>query len=140
MSSRTCLHSPALSRIVTRVVLYVLPWPPLTMLTITIMESSSNATIPTPGSGHGNGTRTPLEDGLNMPLLVGLVSTLGSILVLTFFFAILYFLFYTRQGRILLHRGRPGEYDDEQAFLREEEEGLQHMDDIARISYLQSRG
>ncbi|KAK9493519.1 concanavalin A-like lectin/glucanase domain-containing protein [Lipomyces doorenjongii] len=74
-----------------------------------------------------------------MPLLVGLISTLGSIMVLTVFFAILYFLFYTRQGRILLHRGRPGEYDDEQAFLREEEEGLQHMDDIARTSYLQSR-
>ncbi|KAK9321209.1 concanavalin A-like lectin/glucanase domain-containing protein [Lipomyces orientalis] len=105
------------------------------------MDSAPNITVPAPGSGgSGNETNnTPLEDGLNVPLLVGLVSTLGSIVVLAVFFAILYFLFYTRQGRILLHRGRPGEYDDEQAFLREEEEGLQQMDDIARTSYLQAR-
>ncbi|KAK9471323.1 concanavalin A-like lectin/glucanase domain-containing protein, partial [Dipodascopsis tothii] len=80
-----------------------------------------------------------VEDGVNVPLLVGLVSTFGSVVVLTFLFGILYFLFYTRQGRILLHRGRPGEYDDEQAFLREEEEGLESMDMLARTSYFQAK-
>ena len=36
--------------------------------------------------------------------------------------------------------GRPGEYDDEQAFLREEEVALESMDDLARSEYLRAKG
>ncbi|KAK9449652.1 protein ssh4 [Limtongia smithiae] len=103
---------------------------------------SANATLPLPSNGTDTiilPTPPQLDDGVNMTLLVGLISTLGSIVLLTFFFAIIYFLFYTRQGRILLNRGRPGEYDDEQAFLREEEEGLERLDDMSRTAYLQAR-
>ncbi|KAK9476605.1 concanavalin A-like lectin/glucanase domain-containing protein [Lipomyces japonicus] len=106
----------------------------------------NNGTVPINDGGRNGGNHNgnsdingPLDDGISVPLLVGLVSTFGSIVVLTALFSIIYFLFYTRQGRILLHRGRPGEYDDEQAFLREEEEGLQNMDDLAQTSYFQAR-
>ncbi|KAJ3489962.1 hypothetical protein NLG97_g5882 [Lecanicillium saksenae] len=41
---------------------------------------------------------------------------------------------------ILLDRlGRPGEYDDEQAFLREEEDALETMDEMARTEYLRAK-
>lgn len=36
--------------------------------------------------------------------------------------------------------GRPGEYDDEQAFAREEAEALEVMDDISRSEYLRAKG
>jgi hypothetical protein len=35
---------------------------------------------------------------------------------------------------------RPGEYDDEQAFLREEAEALETMDDMSRTEYLRAKG
>ena len=55
--------------------------------------------------------------------------------------AIVYFFRYTGRGRILLDRmSRPGEYDDEQAFLREEEEALEEMDDMQRAEYLRAKG
>lgn len=36
--------------------------------------------------------------------------------------------------------GRPGEYDDEQAFAREEAEALDNMDEMARAEYLRAKG
>ncbi|KAA8568824.1 hypothetical protein EYC84_007807 [Monilinia fructicola] len=43
-------------------------------------------------------------------------------------------------GRILLDRiGRPGEYDDEQAFAKEEAEALEEMDDLQRTEYLRAK-
>ncbi|KAK9462475.1 concanavalin A-like lectin/glucanase domain-containing protein, partial [Lipomyces oligophaga] len=111
--------------------------------------SAPNATVPItdpgknitdPHYGRPSRGRVPTNDGgINVPLLIGLVATLGTVAVLAFLFSLIYFLFYTRHGRILLNRGRPGEYDDEQAFLREEEEGLANMDEFARTSYLQAR-
>jgi hypothetical protein len=35
---------------------------------------------------------------------------------------------------------RPGEYDDEQAFLREEEEAMAEMDDMQKAEYLRAKG
>ncbi|KAJ5765023.1 hypothetical protein N7520_004582 [Penicillium odoratum] len=47
---------------------------------------------------------------------------------------------YTNRGRIMLDRmGRPGEYDDEQAFAREEEAALEEMDDLSRSEYLRAK-
>lgn len=52
-----------------------------------------------------------------------------------------YFFKYTQSGRIFLDRiGRPGEYDDEQAFAREEAEALESMDDMAKTEYLRAKG
>ena len=36
--------------------------------------------------------------------------------------------------------GRPGEYDDEQAYAREEADALDNMDDLQRVEYLRAKG
>ena len=55
--------------------------------------------------------------------------------------AIFFFFRYTNRGRILLDRiGRPGEYDDEQAFAREEADALETMDELQRTEYLRAKG
>lgn len=55
--------------------------------------------------------------------------------------AIFFFFKYTNRGRILLDRiGRPGEYDDEQAFAREEADALETMDELQRTEYLRAKG
>ncbi|OAA77512.1 endosomal SPRY domain protein [Akanthomyces lecanii RCEF 1005] len=73
-------------------------------------------------------------------VVIGLVSSFGSILLI----GLVVFVFWASgcagSGRILLDRlGRPGEYDDEQAFLREEEEALETMDEMARTDYLRAK-
>jgi hypothetical protein len=74
-------------------------------------------------------------------VIIGLVSSFGSIILI----ALIIFIFWAAgcagNGRILLDRlGRPGEYDDEQAFAREEAEALETMDDMARTEYLRAKG
>ena len=55
--------------------------------------------------------------------------------------AVFFFFKYTNRGRIILDRiGRPGEYDDEQAFAREEAEALETMDELQRAEYLRAKG
>lgn len=79
-------------------------------------------------------------DALN-GVVIGLLSSLGSALLIGTIFVLIYFFKYTNSGRILLDRiGRPGEYDDEQAFAREEAEALETMDDMQRIEYLRAKG
>ena len=73
-------------------------------------------------------------------ILIGVFSALGSATFVALLVFILYFFRYTSQGRILLDRiGRPGEYDDEQAFAREEAEALETMDDLQRAEYLRAK-
>ncbi len=74
-------------------------------------------------------------------VIIGLVSSFGSIVLI----ALIVFIFWVSgcagSGRILLDRfGRPGEYDDEQAFAREEAEALETMDEMARAEYLRAKG
>jgi hypothetical protein len=74
-------------------------------------------------------------------ILIGILSAFGSAAVAFVVLAIFFFFKYTRRGRIMLDRiGRPGEYDDEQAFGREEEAALESMDDLARSEYLRAKG
>jgi len=74
-------------------------------------------------------------------ILIGILSAFGSAAVAFVVLAIFFFFKYTRRGRIMLDRiGRPGEYDDEQAFAREEEAALESMDDLARSEYLRAKG
>lgn len=74
-------------------------------------------------------------------VLIGLASAFGSAVLVGLVLYIIYFFKYTSRGRILLDRfGRPGEFDDEQAFLREEAEALERMDDISRQEYLRAKG
>lgn len=74
-------------------------------------------------------------------VVIGLLSSFGSAILIACIFLIVYFFRYTSSGRILLDRiGRPGEYDDEQAYAREEAEALEEMDDLQRAEYLRAKG
>jgi hypothetical protein len=74
-------------------------------------------------------------------IIIGVLTSLGTAGVALVVLAIFFFLKYTRRGRILLDRiGRPGEFDDEQAFAREEAEALETMDDLSRTEYLRAKG
>ncbi|KAG2414879.1 hypothetical protein HFD88_006067 [Aspergillus terreus] len=73
-------------------------------------------------------------------ILIGILSAFGSAAVAVVILAVFFFFKYTRRGRIILDRiGRPGEYDDEQAFLREEAEALEAMDDLSRSEYARAK-
>ncbi|KAI6246366.1 hypothetical protein HI914_05475 [Erysiphe necator] len=73
-------------------------------------------------------------------IVIGLLSSFGSALLIAIVALIIYFFKYTRNGRIFLDRfGRPGEFDDEQAFAREEAEALEGMDDLQRTEYIRSK-
>lgn len=70
-----------------------------------------------------------------------MLSAFGSAAIVALILLLIYFFQYTQRGRIFLDRlGRPGEFDDEQAFAREEAEALEEMDDIQRTEYLRAKG
>jgi hypothetical protein len=70
-----------------------------------------------------------------------MLSAFGSAGFVILVVAIYYFFKHTSRGRILLDRvGRPGQYDDEQAYLREEAEAMEVMDDLQRAEYLRAKG
>ena len=70
-----------------------------------------------------------------------MLSAFGSALVVAIILGLVYFFRYTNRGRIFLERiGRPGEYDDEQAFAKEEAEALEEMNDIERLEYMRAKG
>ncbi|EGR46439.1 uncharacterized protein TRIREDRAFT_50625 [Trichoderma reesei QM6a] len=73
-------------------------------------------------------------------VIIGLVSSFGSIVLIFLVIFIFWASGCAGSGRIILDRiGRPGEYDDEQAFAREEAEALENMDDMARTEYLRAK-
>ncbi|MCJ1402961.1 Rsp5p-dependent ubiquitination, sorting of cargo proteins at the multivesicular body [Xylographa trunciseda] len=73
-------------------------------------------------------------------ILIGMLSAFGSAGIVALIFALIYFFKYTSRGRIILDRvGRPGQYDDEQAFAKEEAEALEVMDDLQRAEYLRAK-
>ncbi|KAK4241139.1 hypothetical protein C8A03DRAFT_41436 [Achaetomium macrosporum] len=77
--------------------------------------------------------------GLN-GIVIGLLSSFGSAILILCIFLAFYFFRFTASGRIFLDRiGRPGEYDDEQEFAREEAEALETMDDLQRTEYLRAK-
>lgn len=92
--------------------------------------------------GHNDLTMSAPEMGsTGKGILIGIMSAFGSAGLIALVVAIIYFFRFTPRGRVFLDRlGRPGEYDDEQAFLREEEEALEAMDDSQRQEYLRAKG
>ena len=73
--------------------------------------------------------------------MIGIFSVLGAAGFCLIIAAIVYYFRYTQQGRIFLDRlSRPGEYDDEQQFAKEEAEALEEMDDIQRTEYMRAKG
>ncbi|EEQ33686.1 Protein ssh4 [Microsporum canis] len=88
-----------------------------------------------PGIGGGGGS-----DGTGKGILIGLLSAFGSAGIAILVLAIFFFFRYTQRGRILLDRfGRPGEYDDEQEFAREEAEALESMDELQAAEYFRAK-
>ena len=74
-------------------------------------------------------------------ILIGMLSAFGSALLIIIIIGVVYLLRYTSRGRIFLDRlARPGEFDDEQAFAKEEAEALDEMDDIQRAEYMRAKG
>ena len=74
-------------------------------------------------------------------IMIGIFSVLGAAGVCLIIAAIVYYFRYTSQGRIFLDRiSRPGEYDDEQQFAKEEAEALEDMDDLQRTEYMRAKG
>lgn len=74
-------------------------------------------------------------------IMIGIFSVLGAAGVCLIIASIIYYFRYTQQGRIFLDRlSRPGEYDDEQQFAKEEAEALEDMDDIQRTEYMRAKG
>lgn len=70
-----------------------------------------------------------------------MLSAFGSAALVALVVAIVYFFRYTPKGRIFLDRlSRPGEFDDEQQYMREEEEALAEMDDLQRAEYHRAKG
>lgn len=74
-------------------------------------------------------------------IMIGVFSVLGAAGFCFLIFTIVYYFRYTQQGRVFLDRiTRPGEYDDEQQFAKEEAEALEDMDDLQRAEYLRAKG
>ncbi|KAL1882678.1 hypothetical protein VTK73DRAFT_1590 [Phialemonium thermophilum] len=109
--------------------------PPLAVELRTAQRNQNTSYDPMPVTMTRFGS-SPALNGV----LIGLLSSFGSVILLAFIFLFVYFLRFTRSGRIILDRiGRPGEYDDEQAFARQEAEALETMDEISRTEYLRAK-
>ncbi|KAL6157116.1 Protein ssh4 [Exserohilum turcicum] len=73
-------------------------------------------------------------------IMIGIFSVLGAAGVCLLLAAVVYYFRYTHSGRIFLDRiTRPGEYDDEQQFAKEEAEALESMDELQRTEYLRAK-
>ncbi|KAF1947428.1 SPRY domain-containing protein [Clathrospora elynae] len=85
----------------------------------------------------------PYTNGLGSTakgIMIGIFSVLGAAGVCLIIVAVVYYFRYTSQGRIFLDRiSRPGEYDDEQQFAKEEAEALENMDDLQRSEYMRAK-
>jgi hypothetical protein len=74
-------------------------------------------------------------------IMIGVFSVLGAAGFCFLVFTIIYYFRYTQQGRVFLDRiTRPGEYDDEQQFAKEEAEALEEMSDLQRAEYMRAKG
>ncbi|KAJ5491306.1 Protein ssh4 [Penicillium diatomitis] len=102
---------------------------------ISRLSSTSEST-----AGHAVTLSSESSGSTGKGILIGILSAFGSAAIAFVVLAIFFFFKYTRRGRIMLDRiGRPGEYDDEQAFLREEEAAMESMDDLMRSEYLRAK-
>lgn len=109
----------------------------------TFLSRNGHHQLPPANAGPSTSIIININDGgsTSRGILIGLLSAFGSAGIAVLILAIFFFFKYTGRGRIILDRlGRPGEYDDEQAFAREEAEALETMDDLQRAEYLRAKG
>lgn len=73
-------------------------------------------------------------------IIVGLVSSFISAGLIAAVIVIIYLYRNPNNSGWLDFITRPGDFDDEQAFLKEEAEALESMDDMQRTEYLRAKG
>lgn len=73
-------------------------------------------------------------------IIVAVLSSFASAILIALAFAALYLYRYSPRSGWLDFLGRPGEFDDEQAFLKEEAEALETMDEMQKTEYLRAKG
>jgi len=123
VSSPTTFQSALTPESANAAQIYISPAQPL------LYPTGDDGVVRVTGSSTGKG------------ILIGIASAFGSAALVAIILAIIFFFRYTQQGRIFLDRiGRPGEYDDEQAFAKEEAEALEEMDDLQRMEYMRAKG
>lgn len=117
---------------------------PQTTLHRSYLPSASPASVFEAHTSHHDAVRIARTTDLGSTakgIMIGIFSVLGAAGVCTIIVAIVYYFRYTQQGRIFLDRlSRPGEYDDEQQFAKEEAEALEDMDDLQRTEYMRAKG
>ena len=110
-------------------------------ISLSPQDHISETFIPSAYSVNGHIEMRSEPNSTGKGVLIGMLSAFGSAAIIAFILLIIYFFQYTQRGRIFLDRlGRPGEFDDEQAFAREEAEALEEMDDMQRMEYLRAKG
>lgn len=126
--------------------------PPTTLSKMFLPSSHAPSAPPVLVLEFTEGTQQSYDDSLRIQyssnigstakgIMIGIFSVLGAAGVVLIIAAIIYYFRYTQQGRIFLDRiTRPGEYDDEQQFAKEEAEALEEMDDLQRAEYLRAKG
>lgn len=120
-----------------------LPIDHVSSATATVLAEAAHALHASPGDAPRI-TRYNNNNGLGSTakgIMIGVFSVLGAAGFCFLVFAIIYYFRYTQQGRVFLDRiTRPGEYDDEQQFAKEEAEALEQMNDLQRAEYMRAKG
>jgi hypothetical protein len=131
--------------------------PPTTLVQSYLPIEHASLTTPTVVAEAADALKTSLGDAARIArynnnnnnglgstakgIMIGVFSVLGAAGFCFLFFAVIYYFRYTQQGRVFLDRiTRPGEYDDEQQFAKEEAEALEEMDDLQKAEYLRAKG
>lgn len=73
-------------------------------------------------------------------IIVGLISSFVSAGLFGLIVIFVYLYRNSSSGGWLDYLTRPGEFDDEQAFLKEEAEALERMTEMQRTEYLRAKG
>jgi len=73
-------------------------------------------------------------------LFYGLFFGLGGGMLFLIFVSALLYCQYTRGGRIRLGAGGPGDLDDEQRLLEEENAAMEHLDPSQQETYYRAKG
>lgn len=121
-----------------------LPIDHVSSATATVLAEAAHALHTSPGDAPRIARYNNNNSGLGSTakgIMIGVFSVLGAAGFCFLVFAVIYYFRYTQQGRVFLDRiTRPGEYDDEQQFAKEESEALEEMDDLQRAEYLRAKG
>lgn len=73
-------------------------------------------------------------------IIVGLISSFISAFLIALVIGLVYLYRNSNSTGWLDFLTRPGEFDDEQAFLKEEAEALERMSEMQRTEYLRAKG